>query len=333
MRRTWWTAAALAVTAAAPVLAASAALSPATATLPSAAGAVSSWAIPAPSAPGTQPGAPLAPADAVCAPGRSLRDVAALLRSSGSNQAPALRAMAGAGDADRRRCGLRGLAAIRDAEAPSLLAAAFASREWRDDLYLVARWAAFAAGGPEPSYSAAFTPLVDAAKDPAVAAAAGDDLVLLLGEIEAPSARDALLGFLTPEARPATLDAAVHALARQGDPRGRAQIVSFAQTVMNGLGGNATLEEARRLGAAAFYLLALGPDTRDEGLRLLTRLSPADQAETGAWAVQTLCERRVRRPEAAAALGAVRAAVIDALDARGIEWASVPRGTFACPAP
>ena len=280
----------------------------------------------------TQPGARITLADAACAPDRPLRELAALLGPPDTNPGATLQAMAALPDGPTRRCGLRGLAAIRDPRAPSLLVEAFVSSAWREDLYLVARWAAFAAGGPDAGTSGAFAPLVEAATDPSLVAAAGDDLVLLLGEIETPSARDALLTFLTPGGRPATLDAAVHALARQGEPRARDNIASLAQTVMDGLGGNATLEEARRLGAAAFYMLALGADSRDDGLRLLTRLSPADQADAGAWAAQTLCERGVRRPADAPTLSAVRAGLVEALDARGIGWASITRGTFPCPA-
>ena len=99
----------------------------------------------------------------------------------------------------------------------------------------------------------------------------------------------------------------------------------------DGLATNATYEQARRIGAAAFYLLALGPDTRDDGLRLLTRLSPADQADAAAWAMQTLCERAVRRPADAPTITAARADLAASLAQRDIAWTSLTRGTFVCP--
>lgn len=123
----------------------------------------------------------------------------------------------------------------------------------------------------------------------------------------------------------------MQALARQGDPRARARITTLGQTVVNGLGGNAMFEEARRIHAAAFYLLSLGPGTHDAGLAMLTRLSPADQADAAAWAVQTLCERGVRRPTERAAAMDARAALVEALAGRGIRWDAVTRGMFPCP--
>lgn len=209
---------------------------------------------------------------------------------------------------------------------------ALASREARDDAWMLARWAAWAAGGPDSAASATFAPLLDAFRtDAAVSRAAGDDAVRLLGEIESAAARDALVAALVPERPPQTIDAVIHALARQGDARARDGISRLGHAEADGLSTNPTYEQARRIGAAAFYLLALGADTRDAGLSLLGRLSPADQADAGAWAVQTLCERAVRRPVEATTATAARTALVEALDQRGIGWAALTRGTFTCP--
>lgn len=256
--------------------------------------------------------------------------LASLLENAGPGARQALREMAASTDVPTRWCGLRGLAALRD---PDLRDAVLEAWRWRrEDAYLPARWAAYAAGGPDAAASAAFQPLVAALADPALAAAVGDDGVRLLGEVDSNEARDALIALLARDDAPATVDAAMLALARQGDSRSRARVTALGQTVVNGLGGNAMFEEARRIHAAGVYLLALGADARDAGLAMLTRLSPADQADAAAWAVQTLCERGVRRPADRDALATARAALIDALTARGIRWDSVTRGTFTCPA-
>lgn len=256
--------------------------------------------------------------------------LALLLESAGPGARGALREMATSTDVPTRWCGLRGLAALRDEALPVAVLEAWRWR--REDAYLPARWAAHAAGGPDAAASATFQPLVVALADTALAAAAGDDGVRLLGEIDTSDARDALIAVVARDDAPATVDAAIQALARQGDARARTRVSALGQTVVNGLGGNAMFEEARRIHAASVYLMALGADTRDAGLAMLTRLSPADQADAAAWGVQTLCERAVRRPADRAALTAARTALIDALSARGIRWDSVTRGTFPCPA-
>jgi hypothetical protein len=129
------------------------------------------------------------------------------------------------------------------------------------------------------------------------------------------------------------IDAAIHALARQREPRARARVAAIGAEMANGLATNATYEQARRLGAVSFYLLVLAPDTEREGIAHLARLSPGDQADTVAWAAQTLCEHGVRRPDAHAASEALRAAVVSAAATAGIAWQGLARGTFVCPAP
>lgn len=278
-----------------------------------------------------QPVAP-APASApLCAPDLPMPEVATRATATGAPTADVLRTWARGADAAARRCGLRALAATRDREVAAATMTALRRPEARDDAWLFARWAAWAAGGPDAAASAAFAPLVEVLADPAVATATDDDGVRLLGEIAAPSALSAL-GAIAAQDRPDhRVDAAIHALARQGDAAPRVRIAALGHAEADGLVTNATYEQARRIGAAAFYLLALGADTRDDGLRLLTRLAPSDQADAAAWAVQTLCERAVRRPADAASLTASRTALIDTLDQRGIAWSALPRGTFACP--
>lgn len=256
--------------------------------------------------------------------------LAALLEGTGPGVRGVLQQMASGPDDGARWCGIRGLAALRD---PAVVAAVRAA--WRDrraEAWRVARWAAYAAGGPDRATTDAFAPLVDDLAMPALAAAAGDDGVRLLGELESAAAREALLALLARDDVPATVDAAIHALARQGEPRARERVTALGQIVVNGLGGNAMFEEARRIHAAAFYLLALGSDSRDAGLAMLTRLAPGDQVDAAAWAVQTLCERAIRRPAERAPLEATRAALVAALRGPGIQWDSVTRGTFPCPA-
>lgn len=274
---------------------------------------------------------PLGPARSACLDiDTPLPRLAALLDGTGPGTRGALRQMAWSAEVATRWCGLRGLAALRDETLPAAVLDAWRWR--RDDAWLPARWAAFAAGGPDPAASATFQPLVAALADPALAAAAGDEGVRLLGEVDTAAARDALSTLVARDDAPATVDAAMLALARQGDPRARGRVTALGQTVVNGLGGNAMFEEARRIHAAAVYLMALGNDGRDAGLAMLTRLSPADQADAAAWAVQTLCERAVRRPADRAAAMNARAALIEALGSRGIRWDAVTRGTFVCPA-
>lgn len=278
----------------------------------------------------SSPVGPLGAAHAVCVDRDApLPRLAALLVADDPAVRADLRARAASSDVATRWCGIRGLAALRD---PAVVDAV--RQAWRDrpaDAYLPARWAAYAAGGPAPQ-GERFAALVAALSDSALADATGDDGVRLLGEIDTAAARDAVLALAGRDDRPATVDAAVHALARHRDPRARARVTTLGQTVLNGLGGNAMFEEARRLAAAGFYLLVLGRDTRDAGLAMLSRLSPADQADVAAWAVQTLCEHGVRHPEARGDDEAVRTDLVDALASRGLRWDALERGTFPCPA-
>ena len=255
-----------------------------------------------------------APSDAaVCAPDLTMPAVAERAVAANAPSTAALRRWAEHGDAAARRCGLRALAALRTHDASPLYAAALERDDGRAEV------------------SAGFAPLVDVLANGAVAAAAGDDGVRLLGEIASPLAIATLRAIVATDRPDHRVDAAIHALARQGDASVRARISALGHAEADGLATNATYEQARRIGAAAFYLLALGVDTRDDGLRLLSRLSPADQADAGAWAVQTLCERAIRRPAEAAAATAAYTVLVDALDQRGIDWAPLTRGTFMCP--
>ncbi len=268
----------------------------------------------------------------VCAPDLSMSEVAAQAVGPDAPSAAQLRQWASADDPGARRCGLRALAALRAPDSAPVFAAALVRTDARDDAWRVARWATWAAGGPDLEISATFAPLVDIVVDPAIAAGADDDGVRLLGEIASTRAIATLRAIVATDRPDHRVDAAIHALARQGDASVRARIAALGHAEADGLATNATYEQARRIGAAAFYLLALGGDTRDEGLRLLSRLSPADQADAAAWAMQTLCERAIRRPADAAATMAARSALVEALDQRGIAWTPLTRGTFTCPA-
>jgi len=260
------------------------------------------------------------------------RELAGRVESLGAPGRAALLEMAAGPPADAR-CGLAGLAAVRDARVVPLLARAMAAAPADADVWRLARWAAFVAGGPEPAIGAPFVPLVAALDAPAARAAAGDDRLRLLGELDHPSARDRLVASLDEPLSEQAVDAAIHALARQREPRPRARVSGLGADVASGLAGNATYEQARRLGAVAFYLLVLAPETQRDGLAHLARLSPRDQADTVAWAAQTLCEDGVRHPGARAEALALRAAVVSAAAAAGVAWDGLARGTFACPSP
>ena len=110
-------------------------------------------------------------------------------------------------------------------------------------------------------------------------------------------------------------------------------MLALGADVASGLAGNATYEQARRLGAVAFYQLVLGAETQRDGLAMLTRLAPADRADTAAWAMQTLCEQAVRRPGTRADALALRASLGDAFAAAGVGWDHLVRGAFPCPPP
>lgn len=229
-------------------------------------------------------------------------------------------------------CGLAVLAAVRDPRVAPAMAAAAPRPELRDDVYRIARWAAFVAGGPDASLGDAFLPLAAALDTPALRTAAGDDGLRLLGEIDRAEARARLRVRLDGPAD-AEIDAAMHALARQGDAAVRARVLALGKDVSATLSTNPTYEQARRMSAAAFYLLALDAASMADGLALLRSLSPSDQADTAAWAVQTVCERGVRRPAERAVLDAHRAALVSAVDGLGLPWRTLTRGAFPCPRP
>jgi hypothetical protein len=260
------------------------------------------------------------------------RDLAARVESLGAPGRDALLALATSAPADSR-CGLAGLAAVRDARVVPLLAGAIAAAPADPEVWRLVRWAAFVAGGPDAALAAPFVPLLAALDTPAARAASGDDRLRLLGELDHAEARDRLVAALDEPMSEGAIDAAIHALARQREPRARARVAALGAEMANGLATNATYEQARRLGAVSFYLLVLAPDTEREGIAHLARLSPGDQADTVAWAAQTLCEHGVRRPDAHAASEALRAAVVSAAATAGIAWQGLARGTFVCPAP
>ena len=259
------------------------------------------------------------------------RELAARVTALDASGRAALLALTAGAPADAR-CGLAALAAVRDPRVVPLLVRVIAGAPADPDVWRLVRWAAFVAGGPEPAQAAAFVPLLSALDSPAARRAAGDDRVRLLGELDDPQARDRLVASLDETLPDGTIDAAIHALARQREPRARTRVVALGADVANGLAGNATYEQARRLGAVAFYLLALAPDTQRDGLAHLARLSPQDQADTVAWAAQTLCEAGVRHPDARAAVHALRASLLGAAPA-GVAWSGLERGTFTCAGP
>ncbi len=259
------------------------------------------------------------------------RELAALVASLGEPGRAALLALAAGAPADAR-CGLAALAAVRDPRVVPLLARAIAAAPADPDVWRLVRWAAFVAGGPEPALAAPFAALLPVLDASAARTAAGDDRLRLLGEFDHPEARDRLVASLDETLPDGAIDAAVHALARQRDPRARARVLALGADMAHGLAGNATYEQARRLGAVAFYLLTLAPDTQRDGFAHLARLSPQDQADTVAWAAQTLCEDGVRHPDRRAAAHALRASLVGAVPA-GVAWDGLARGTFICTVP
>lgn len=228
-------------------------------------------------------------------------------------------------------CGVAGLAALRDRRVVAPLDAALTNPAWRGDAYRFARWAAFAAGGPETDLGAAFLPVVHALADPAAWTAAGDDAIRLLGKIDAPAARDRLLAEFTRPQSDATLDALIDALGEQGDPRAHDRVAILGRDAVGARSGNLTYEQARRIGAVAAYLLAIGPGTWSEGQELLRQLAPRDQEDVAARVVQTWCERAARRPAEREAAEAARASLIAEFEREGLRWSHLVRGSFPCP--
>jgi hypothetical protein len=262
---------------------------------------------------------------------RSPQQLVRQLEPLGEPARAGLLALAQSPDLTEALCGISGLSALGDARVIPHLAAALKNPAWRDHAYDVARSAALLAGAAEPGIGAAMGPVIDALEAPAVWAATGTDGIWLLGEIDHPRARERLLAVLDETRDDAAIDAAVHGLARQGEGRARERIAGLGDEAARAKSGNATPEQARRLGEVAFYQLALGPDSVEAGLATLGTIALRDQREAAAWAVHTLCAREVRTPLQRNQVEAHRHAVVQALDARGIDWRA-PRGAIACPA-
>lgn len=258
-------------------------------------------------------------------------DVARRLEPLGEAARTALLGLAQSAVTAEALCGVVGLTALGDVRVIPHMVAVLRNPAFRQETYRVARSAAYLAGGPDPDRGAAMVPVIEALLDAGVRDAAGDDALWLLGEVDHPSARRQLLMELNGASSDATLDAVVHALARQGDPGAQPRIASLGVEAVRAKSGNATPEQARRLGAVAFYQLALGPGTLADGLATLGTLALRDQADAASWAVHTLCARAVRRPMARAAIDAHRQVLVDALDRQGLSWSSV-KGPFGCQA-
>jgi hypothetical protein len=279
---------------------------------------------------------PAAPArEALCATvDRPAAEAAAALTPLGDAARTALLALAGSSQLADAACGVAGLAALRDRRVVAPARAALMNPAFRDDAYRFARWAAYVAGGPEADLGPAFVPLVATLEDAAVWKAAGDDAIRLLGEIDDPAARTRLVAEFARPQPEAALDALMYALARQGEPQVHERIAALGREALLSHAGNATYEQARRIGAVSFYLLAIGAETQAAGVDLLRKLAPADQADTAAWAVQTWCQRAVRRPADKAAADQRAAALAAEFDGLNIRWRELTRGAFACaPAP
>lgn len=275
-----------------------------------------------------QPGAPRSP---LCAAvDRAPAEAAPALAALGSSARETLLGLAASSSAADAACGIAGLVALRDVRVVAPLAAALANPAFRADAYRFARWATFGAGGPEPGLGAAYAPLLSSLADPATWAATGEDGARLLGAIDSDAARERLVAELARPQPEAMLDALIRAAGRQGEARPRVRIAAWGDEAVAARSGNLTYEQASRVGAVAAYLLALSPDAFADGLRLLRQLAPRDQQDTAAWAMQTWCERGVRRPAARASATAARAALIRVLEAAGVRWDGVKGAAFDC---
>jgi len=259
------------------------------------------------------------------APAARARQLAAL----GDPAREALLALARSKVPDEVVCGVAGLAALGDRDVIPPLVAALKDPALGEVSYRLARWAAYLAGGPDSDLGETMLPVVDAVEEPAVWKAAGTDAIWFLGEVDHARARERLLKELDEPLDAAGLDAVIHALARQGETRARDRISTLGDEALRAKSGNATPEQAQRLGEVAFYQLALGPDTLAEGLDTLGTIALRDQSWVAAWAVHTLCARAVRRPAVREATEAHRQALVRELDRLGIPWKE-PQGTFGC---
>ena len=256
-------------------------------------------------------------------------DVARQLEPLGESGRAALLGLAASRNPAEAICGVSGLSALGDRRVIPHLAAALRNPAMRGRAHLLARWAAVLAGGPDADLGPAMLMVVQAITDQEVWKAAGLDAIWFLGEVDHPEARDRLLADLEQPSSDAGLDAAIHALARQGDPRARGRVAAVGLQAAREKSGNATPEQARRLGVVAFYQLALGPETMAEGIATLGTIATRDQEDAAAWAVHTLCERAVRRPSDEAASEAHRRALVEEIDRLRISWRQT-RGNFGC---
>lgn len=243
----------------------------------------------------------------------------------------ALVALAESSARDELLCGIAGLAALGDRRAIAPLATALRNPALRQDDYQLTRWAAFLAAGPAPDLGTAMLTVIEAASDQDTWDAAGNDAVWFMGEVDHPAARDRLLIELRLPLNAETLDAVIHGLARQGERRALETVTAMGVEALRAKSGNATPEQARRLGAVAFYQLALSPESLADGLATLGTIAARDQESAAAWAVHTLCARAVRRPPQRAAIESQRKDLVDALASRGISW-QAQKGPLGCTA-
>jgi hypothetical protein len=259
-------------------------------------------------------------------------DLARRLTPLGEAGRVALIKLAQSSETSEKLCGIAGLTSLADRRVISHLVAALRDPGFRKHAYQLARWAAYMAGGPDTDLGPVMLEVVEAVSDQDVWDAAGIDAIWFLGEVDHPAARERLLTELRLPLDAAKLDAVIHGLARHGDPRALAAITQLGVEAGQTKSGNATPEQARRLGEVAFYLLALGPDSLDDGLATLQSVARRDQDWTAAWAVHTLCARAVRRPRQREAIDEHRLALVEQLDRIGVSW-QAEKGTFGCPRP
>lgn len=260
---------------------------------------------------------------------RSPTDAAQALQAFGDDGRGRLLQLAAADQVADAACGIAGLAALRDRRLVPLVQSALTRVALQSETYRLLRWAAYVAGGPESDLGPAFLPIVDTLTT-TVWANAGDDAIRLLGEVDDPAARDRLVREFDRPQSDSTVDALIHALARQGEPRVREHVTALGREAVGARSGNATYEQARRIGAVAFYQLALATDAMTDGLRMLGQLAPRDQEDAAAWAVQTWCERSVRRPTAREAATRARLALVAEFDRLNVRWSHLDRGSFSC---